>query len=102
MVLPVQRHSPAGHFQLRHQLSNFAVRLACYAGGIQRGHLMRGPANSAPAQAHGMGEDSMRDAQIQRAARKAGCRFYGRKPQDCVGHFRFSLSDSVPLSLHYS
>src|SRR6266481_5941795 len=42
----------------------------------------------------------MRDAQIKRAARKAGCQFNSRKTQDDLIHFRFSLSDSGPLRKH--
>jgi len=93
---------PCGRFNLRDQFPNLRVWLSGDPGGIQRRYLMCGPANTAPAQAHGMREDSIRDAQMPRAARKAGCRFHGRKPRDGVGHFRFSLSDSVPLRTHPS
>src|SRR6185437_6118695 len=37
-----------------------------------------------------------RDAQIHCATRQAGCRFHLGKAQDMMGHYRLSLSDSVP------
>jgi hypothetical protein len=64
-VFPALRHSPAGRFQLRHQSANLCVRFACDAGGIQRGHLMRRPANSAPAETYWMCQDAMRYAKVQ-------------------------------------
>ena len=72
----VLRHSFPGGFQLRHQLSNLAVRLACNPGSVQCCHLVSGPAHGSSAQAYRFGEHSLVNAQVDRAARKAGCRFY--------------------------